>query len=351
MVLLDVDTLLEPVSDDSPCGPNLEYDDAYASFERSARGKAEQQYGETIIPAEDPNWREVRRLGLELVLRTKDLRVACLLVRGLLETEGLRELASSLALVRGYLERFWPSVHPQLDPDDQSDPTLRVNTVSSLSNQATTIRSLRDAPLVEARGLGRFSLRHLGMATGDIPSLPNEEPPKLATIEAAFSQCDLDQLKADVETVRLSLDHVDAIDSILTEHVGSARAIGLDDLRTTLKELQQVLSDNLFRREPSTLGDSVSGQSADPTANANQGQMAASRTAGEIRSREDVVATLDRICQYYNRYEPSSPLPLLLGRAKRLASKSFMEIVKDLTPEAVPQIQRLSGADEDGAGE
>ena len=94
MVLLDVDTLLEPVSDDSPCGPNLEYDDAYASFERSARGKAEQQYGETIIPAEDPNWREVRRLGLELVLRTKDLRVACLLVRGLLETEGLRELAS-----------------------------------------------------------------------------------------------------------------------------------------------------------------------------------------------------------------------------------------------------------------
>ena len=204
---------------------------------------------------------------------------------------------------------------------------------------------------MEARGLGRFSLRHLGMATGDIPSLPNEEPPKLATIEAAFSQCDLDQLKADVETVRLSLDHVDAIDSILTEHVGSARAIGLDDLRTTLKELQQVLSDNLFRREPSTLGDSVSGQSADPTANANQGQMAASRTAGEIRSREDVVATLDRICQYYNRYEPSSPLPLLLGRAERLASKSFMEIVKDLTPEAVPQIQRLSGADEDGAGE
>ena len=102
MAILDVDRLLEPVSDDSPCGPNLEYDDAYAAFERAARGKAEQQYGETIIPAEEPDWPEVRRLGVELVARTKDLRVACQLARGLLETDGLTEFAASLALIRGY---------------------------------------------------------------------------------------------------------------------------------------------------------------------------------------------------------------------------------------------------------
>jgi hypothetical protein len=35
----------------------------------------------------------------------------------------------------------------------------------------------------------------------------------------------------------------------------------------------------------------------------------------------------------------------LLRRAKRLASKSFLEIVKDLSPSAVEQIEALSGLD------
>jgi type VI secretion system protein ImpA len=125
--------------------------------------------------------------------------------------------------------------------------------------------------------------------------------------------------------------------------VGSSRAISPDDLRTTLLELSQVLTTHVARREPSTV-EGADGQATDGTSAAS-GQEAA-RATGEIRSREDVVAALDRICQYYNRYEPSSPLPLLLARAKRLASKNFLEIVKDLTPDAVAQIQNLSGVSE-----
>jgi type VI secretion system protein ImpA len=341
MATLDVDRLLEPLSDDSPCGPNLEYDDAYAAFERAARGKAEQQYDDFIDPAKPPEWAEVRRLGSELVERTKDLRVVCLLARGFLETTGLTDFAACLALVRGYLERFWPTVHPQLDPDDANDPTLRVNTISSLSNQSTTIRSLREAKIVALRGLGSFSLRDLGVATGEIAPGPEGEPPKLETIEAAFAECPLDELKANTDAVRQSLEHVEAIDSSLTEQVGSSQAVGLDDLRTTLLELRQVLTTRLARRDSSTVVEGVNGEATTETSAAS-GETAA-RATGEIRSREDVVAALERICQYYNRYEPSSPLPLLLTRAKRLASKNFLEIMKDLTPDAVPQIQKLSG--------
>src|SRR4051794_4775720 len=215
MAILDVDRLLEPVSDDSPCGPNLEYDDTYAAFERAARGKAEQQWGDMIDPAKPPDWLEVRRIGAELVERTKDLRVVCQLARGDLETAGLPDFAASLALIRGYIERYWPTVHPQLDPEDANDPTLRVNTLASLSNQATTIQSLRATPIVALRGLGRFSLRDLGIAMGEIPPLPNEEPPKLATIEAAFAECPLEELKANTDAACQSLEHVEAIDSKL----------------------------------------------------------------------------------------------------------------------------------------
>jgi type VI secretion system protein ImpA len=46
---------------------------------------------------------------------------------------------------------------------------------------------------------------------------------------------------------------------------------------------------------------------------------------------------------YYDRNEPSSPVPMLLQRAKRLISKDFLDIMRDLTPEGVAQAELLGG--------
>jgi type VI secretion system protein ImpA len=58
-----------------------------------------------------------------------------------------------------------------------------------------------------------------------------------------------------------------------------------------------------------------------------------------------VVHLLDQICDYYERVEPSSPLPLLLCRCKRLVSANFMDIIRDLAPGGVPQVETLRGKD------
>jgi type VI secretion system protein ImpA len=68
--------------------------------------------------------------------------------------------------------------------------------------------------------------------------------------------------------------------------------------------------------------------------------------AGEVTSREDAIRMLDKITDYFNRNEPSSPVPILLRRAKRLVSKSFMEIVKDLAPDGLSQVERIRGVEE-----
>jgi type VI secretion system protein ImpA len=64
---------------------------------------------------------------------------------------------------------------------------------------------------------------------------------------------------------------------------------------------------------------------------------------GAITSREDVVRLLDRMCEYYERNEPSSPVPLLLKRCKRLVSANFLDIVRDVAPNAVDQVETLCG--------
>ena len=65
--------------------------------------------------------------------------------------------------------------------------------------------------------------------------------------------------------------------------------------------------------------------------------------SGELQSREDVMRILDKLCEYYARVEPSSPVPLLLLRAKKLVPMNFMEIVKDLIPDAVATAEMYRG--------
>ena len=65
----------EPLADGSVAGPNLELAPEFGALERAAQGKPEQQYGDTIIAAADPDWKEVEEQALALLDRTRDLRV------------------------------------------------------------------------------------------------------------------------------------------------------------------------------------------------------------------------------------------------------------------------------------
>ena len=63
---------------------------------------------------------------------------------------------------------------------------------------------------------------------------------------------------------------------------------------------------------------------------------------GEIRSTADAQAALDRICKYYEKAEPSSPVPLFLKCAQRLISKGFLDIWKELTPDLITKLETIS---------
>ena len=75
MSIIDVEKLLAPVDGESPVGTDLSYDPSYMEIEQIAAGKPEQQVGDTIIAAEDPDWKELKGRCTEALARTKDLRV------------------------------------------------------------------------------------------------------------------------------------------------------------------------------------------------------------------------------------------------------------------------------------
>jgi len=63
----------------------------------------------------------------------------------------------------------------------------------------------------------------------------------------------------------------------------------------------------------------------------------------DIRTRQDAVRAIDAIAAFFRSHEPSSPVPIFLERAKRLVSKSFMEVLEDIAPDSLSQARMIGG--------
>ena len=61
----------------------------------------------------------------------------------------------------------------------------------------------------------------------------------------------------------------------------------------------------------------------------------------------DARAAIDRIIAFYAEHEPSSPLPILLHRARRLIGADFLTIMRDIAPDGVENIRSLGGIRDD----
>jgi len=348
MSTIDVDNLLAETSTEPPCGPDLRYDPGYHELETMLQ--ARQEEGE----AGEPNWREMRDGCVELLGRTKDLRVALFLALALIKIDGIAGMRDGLALLRGLLERFWDHIHPQLDPDDNNDPLERLNIIVSLSpppeggfqDPMMFRQRLWEVPVCNSRRLGQFSLRDMLIAEGKLSPAADSESAKPEMIDAAFEDTSIEELNELAQASQESIDHVKGIEAALGSHVDSDRVPDLSGCQEVLTDIQGRVQSYLAKRG---ITSSAAEGEAGTVEQKEPGKGKA--LSGEIRSPKDVLSALEKVCQYYERHEPSSPVPLLVRRAQRLVSKSFVEIIRDLSPEARKQVENLGGIGNEPAKE
>jgi len=345
MATLDIAAILQGISPDAPCGDDLEYDAAFIALEQKAKETPEIQIGDKIVvPYQPPNWKEVRKDVLELLGRTIDLRLLLLLVRANLSLDGLSGLAEALTLLKGAIENYWDSIHPQLDPDDDNDPTLRVNILEGLCDSESVLRALSTIPLVESRAMGRFSLRHIQIASAKLTPPAGEEIPQLSTIRAAFSDADPERLRETREALESGLNDVKEIERLVTEQVGSEASPTLAPLQALLKEALHSFEEFTGHLESVGAVTSVNEESVQTADKAVVSYQSPSALGG-VTNRQEVIRALDLICEYYAKHEPSSPVPLLARRAKRLVTMDFMAIMNDLAPDGLSQVELIKGHD------
>ena len=340
----DTDSFLQPITADAPCGDDLEYDPAFTELERMSRGTSKERAVGPEVAPEGPDWKLVRNKAAALLARTKDLRVGVVWTKASLHLDGLDGLQAGLAVLRSMLERYWDALHPRLSPEDGNDPLMRINVLKELCDREGVLNVVRAAPLVKLAGLGSFSLRDVAIASGELTPAAGGEaaPPDMARIEAAFANCELAELEATLAAIRGAASDAAAIEAFVTDKGGAQNALSLEELRSLLGRAERVLDAQLGRRGAGTAA-SGNGHANGHGAGAQPAASARAVAVGSISSRADVVRVHGQLCEYYQMNEPSSPVPLLLRRAQRLVSMSFMDIVRDLAPAGVSEIETLRG--------
>jgi len=330
MDMTDSKALLNPISDDSRCGPDVDAagDPAYVDLGVAAGWKEAKYVGDQeVSPAIPPNWLKVKEASAALLAVSKDLRIAKHYVAAVTHAEGLPGFAGGVRLLRELLERYWDSLHPALDaPEDD----WRKNLVMELNAERGALGGLRGALIAESRKIGRFTLRDIEVADGAAAPAQNAAAPTQELLREAMRDSDAATTTLRLESCSQALSDLQGIQAVFRQHQPT-------------QEPEFPVVEKLLRRAQQLFGDALGVESGAEGALGAASAASVDAQAGKLRSRADARRQLESVCDFLERNEPSHPAPLLIRRAARLLDLSFVDIIRDLAPEAAGHIENLGG--------
>jgi type VI secretion system protein ImpA len=329
-----------------PAGQNLEYDQRFVALERSAQGKPGAQFGETIMEAVPPDWRVVAKESVALLKETRDFRIACVLLRAGIAMDGLAGLHGGLVMMAEWIEQLWEQVYPQIDPDD-GDPSERINALAALCDPDTTLAEVKALPLVQSREHGTILFGELETAFAEAASGAETST---ASLRATFSGIGAEAGAALHGLLHATLEATKRCETAFSERLESGGPFDLKLLRQRLAHaisaVERLLPASALMAESGSgagEGDDDEGAGEGPASEGHGAGVSKKAISGEIVSRADVVKTIDKICEYYTRFEPANPMPIFLARARRMVEMNFLDLLQELVPDSVSQARTVIG--------
>lgn len=388
---LDLDRLIAPISEAVPCGPDLRGEPDFRDIE-DAPGEFAAQ-----TPAE---LRKTVAKCVEFLERTHDQMPAIIAVQASIRAGDYSVANDALLLIKAFGEQYWEDFHP--GPAEEM-AVGRVNELSALSRPAAMILPLQRAGIAKMPPPSTVEFTSAMLAQVAAPvlewSTADETALGAKITSGALSSVAAKSIKSTHEGARLlravmrsivpsalaadiaagAAGGDDSVDSAQAATIAMALRTQVSAAGPPLKAMSDVLYDIMATYDghsidsPSfgpviaqlkSIDSSIEGFLAgfpDPTVGgANEegeveatgdpalgaaGPAASARprafVADTPRSRADVRAAIDAICRFYDESEPSSPVPLMLRRVCSWVNKDFIELMREIAPNAVEEATRL----------
>ncbi|TPI76999.1 type VI secretion system protein TssA [Mesorhizobium sp. B2-8-9] len=377
--MIDLALWLNPLNGENPSGEDLRNDPAFHELERLAEPQLKVVHDGNSKPTSQPSpvdWAAVLEKAEELRARGRDLRLQVIVTRALANEEGLAGLARGLTLIARTFEQYWDTMHPSLRTGAPRDAALRrINALLDLQNgQEGLLANLRQMAFFSPRAIGPISGRDLEQAALDERVMLQEAASGLGAAEKAALTSAHNQLlnrvrtgcaaqidqAADVMTslladARAAIAALDAVDAALNARIDGHGAT-VPELKKFLQRLLTTLERNsgagatangAAKAAPQAAAEPAmparNGHGAETMASVASAVEASTGLPDRINSRDEVVKCLDLVVAFYDRTEPSSPIPHLARRVRRMVHMDFVELMEDLAPSGLKEFRLLAG--------
>jgi type VI secretion system protein ImpA len=378
--VIDLALWLSPLDGENPSGIDLRNDPRFHELERLTQPQVKIVHDERNKPSSQTDipvdWPAVLMKAEELRAHGRDLRLLVIVARALANEQGLAGLANGLSLIAQTFEEHWETLHPTLRPDaPPRDAALRrINALRDLQNgQDGLLANLRQMTFLAPRGIGPISGRDLeqgaldervmlqeaasGLNGAERAALSSAHEQLLARVQsgcAAYTDQSNPEMMSLIAQTRGAVAALEAVETALNAHLeGGGGAV--PDLKRFLERMLATLERGSASR---TATDGAAktipapAVSQAPAANGHgvDTQLAYAKSNAalpdRISSRDDVVRCLDLVVAFYDRTEPSSPIPHLARRVRRMVHMDFVELMEDLAPSGLKEFRLLAGVPE-----
>lgn len=293
--MLDIDALLAPIAPDNPCGDDLAFSPEVDEIARARLADDPSlEQGAWVTALKEADWKLVgKRCTALLQTRSKDLQLAVWLAEACAKTGGMRGLAEGLGLAAALCERYWEGLHPQADEDGFE---RRIGNLSWLAG--------RIAPLVKTMPLadnGMVTLQAWEVARAKGPEAVAELETARARSKGAYAQT----LLADCEACLAALQELERVVDARLGADGPGYSVGRAALRDVADLLGPLAMAGAAPTEAAVAGGTVTALAL-PV-----------RVDGQVTHRDQALAQLRQVAEFFRRTEPHSPVAYLAEKAAR----------------------------------
>ena len=374
---MELEPFLVRVGDGDASGSELRNDPRFHAVERLLEPAARSfrleniRTGGTGSVAID--WSEILSQSADLAPTGRDIRLLVIVARALANAEGFDGMRQGLDLLTSTVDQHWDTVHPVLREaaSPREAATRRINALFQLENSDNGLLcDLEFATVLSPRGIGPVTVGDLcaggltrNQAQTELPSgLGEKEMTELlsrheARANRVTAACraqaierpeEMAALTQSVEAARTALA---ALEAALTARVGE-NGVGVK-----FKELDKVLS-RAFAPLAAAQSQAAPGAAASevtamaepsappPATNGAHPPPAAGGIPGAVNSRRDVERCLDMIIDFYERTEPSSPIPHLARRMRKMVPMNFLQLMEEIAPSGMKEFKNVAGVDD-----
>lgn len=328
--LIDLESLLAPISDDAPTGIDCRDDPSPLSLYQqvksarsSARGAERQNISGRSNNEIDDFWRSVTDTAPRLLATvSKDLEVCSWYTEAMLRRYGFNGLRDSFQIIDGLIERYWEQLYPMPDEDGLETRVSSLSGLNGAGAEGVLLAPLRNTVITQGSSTGPFTYWEYQQAL-DVQRTADMTAREAKAKKLGYSVDDIEKAVAETSSEYITNLRDDLLECVvcyrsisqrLDELCGTYDAPPTSNIINTLEEICGAithLGQGKFIVEASpeeSAPEPFESEGTTPAATATS-------SAGPLSNKQQAFKQIQQIAEFLRKSEPNSPVSFVLEQA------------------------------------